>query len=694
MQGLHFATRPAPPDVPEQRLDAPREPVITPQEHAELDALAALVLGALMAYDVTPDGHGELVYISEGCIDLWALDAPTILADEGAIWMMAPREERRLLRHSFIEAVRDAVPWAHEWRIRDARGQTRWLRGMGKPRARPDGRTRWTVFVNDVTDSVRARALDLASDDRFRRIFDSIPSIAVQAYGPDMIVRYWNRGSEQLYGFSAEEAIGRSMLELVIPPALRSSFDRNFLRSLDGHTTLNSGVHWLQRKDGRTVEVQCNEIITEHPERGFEIYCIDFDLTPRREAEDQRLALEAQLRESQKLEALGTLAGGIAHDFNNILAAILGNARLAMEDAQGQPHIAESVGEILKAGSRAKDLVQRILAFSRRQPLQRRLVKLQTVVDESVRLLRATIPKGVELRVECDPQTPAVLADPTQLQQVLLNLCTNAWQAMADRSSGQLGIRLQPHRGPPPQEAAGVVLEAGVRENWPETNVRLSVSDNGVGMDEDTIARLFEPFFTTKAPGEGTGLGLAVVHGIVRDHEATVHVQSHRGVGTVFDLYFRAATSLGTDDTADDGTDAVAARDRRAGEARILYVDDDELIADLMLRLLRRAGYTAHVFTSPVEALRAVRDQGLAYDLAITDYSMPGMTGIELARALRALHPRREVAMTTGYISAELRQQAPAAGVSELIYKPNTGDELLDAIERLASRVQHGRSGD
>src|SRR5690606_30387414 len=150
----------------------------------------------------------------------------------------------------------------------------------------------------------------------------------------------------------------------------------NFLRSPDGNTTLNSGVHWLQRKDGRAIEVQCNEIITEHPERGVEIYCIDFDLTPRREAEDRRLVLEAQLRESQKLEAVGTLAGGIAHDFNSTLAAILGNARLAMEGAQGQPHITESVGEILKAGSRARELVQRILAFSRRQPLQRRLISL------------------------------------------------------------------------------------------------------------------------------------------------------------------------------------------------------------------------------------------------------------------------------------------------------------------------------
>ncbi|MFP8836241.1 PAS domain S-box protein [Hydrogenophaga sp. XSHU_21] len=665
----------------------------SPARHdlSELAALADLVQGAVLGYDFDAHGRGALVYVSPGCIDLWGLAPDAILSNEAAIWLMAPREQRRFLRNTFIDANRRLEPWAHEWRIHNARGETRWLRGMGKPRALPDDHVRWTVFVNDVTDSVRARALDLASEDRFRRIFDSIPSIAVQAYGPDLIVRYWNKGSEQLYGYTAAEALGRSMLELVVPPPQRSAFDRNFLMSNGGHTTLNTGVHWLQRKDGSAVEVQANEIITEHPERGFEIFCIDFDLTERRKAEDQRLALEAQLRESQKLEALGTLAGGIAHDFNNILAAILGNARLALEDAEGQPAVAESVGEILKAGSRAKDLVQRILAFSRRQTLQRKVMSLQTVVDESVRLLRATIPKGVELRVEVDPGTPNVLADPTQLQQVLLNLCTNGWQAMVDRSSGRLTIRLQPHHGPPSPDTTGVALENGARDDWPATNVRLTVADNGLGMNEATMARLFEPFFTTKPPGEGTGLGLAVVHGILRDHQAALQVQSQPGAGTVFDLYFRGVTSRLADSEAGESPAADTRSDRRPVDATVLYVDDDELIADLMRRLLQRAGYTAHVFSSPVEALQAVRSGGLDYDLAITDQSMPGMSGIDLARALRSLHPEREVAITSGYISAELRQQAPAAGVRELIYKPNTGDELLDAIDRLASRVRAQR---
>jgi CheY-like chemotaxis protein len=217
--------------------------------------------------------------------------------------------------------------------------------------------------------------------------------------------------------------------------------------------------------------------------------------------------------------------------------------------------------------------------------------------------------------------------------------------------------------------------------------VHLSVRDNGMGMDEATLAHLFEPFFTTKPPGEGTGLGLAVVHGILRDHQAVVQVRSRPGEGTRFDLYFRAVAA-----PVDGGEPAAAPEDRRATPAvrgaRILYVDDDELIADLMQRLLRRAGHEPRVFTSPIEALRAVRSGEVDYELAILDHSMPGMNGVELVRALRAHQPGAAMAITSGYLSTELRREAAAAGITELIDKPNTGEDLLAAIDRLVQRLR------
>lgn len=686
---LHLATLHPARSTTDPRVETRRLNASALAELSQLDELSQLVPGVLLRYHTLGSGRSRLVYVSEAAQDVWGLPASQVLANESLIWAMASRDQRQGVRAVFREATTYRRPWGHEWRIRDARGRDKWLRGTGKPRVQDDGSVIWTVFVHDVTDSVRARELEQASDDRFRRIFDSVPSIAVQMYGPDLIVRYWNEGSERLYGYTAAEAIGRSILELIIPPALRAAFDRNFQHTHDGRTTLNTGVQWLNRKDGSAVQVQCNEIITEHPDRGIEIYCVDFDLTDRHRAEAQRLTLQAQLRQSQKLEALGTLAGGIAHDFNNVLAAILGNARLAQEDAQDSPLVLQSLGEITKAGQRARDMVQRILSFSRGQTLQRRVVALADVVEESANLLRATIPRGVVLDVTCAPDTPLLLGDPTQLHQVLMNLCTNAWQAMPDRSKGRLTIRLAPHAGPPPRDA-DLRLDAGVPDDaWPAVNLCLTVGDDGCGMDADTLARLFEPFFTTKAPGEGTGLGLAVVHGILRDHQAAVRVHSVPGEGTTFSLYFRAADSQHADTGSTLGPDSQPWQPSGPHAITVLYVDDDPLIVDLMRRLLQRAGYQAFVFSEPRTALEAVQSGQVGYDLAITDFSMPGMDGLALARALRDARPGREVAITSGYISAELRRDAAAAGITELIDKPNTGDELLAAIDRLARRRRY-----
>ncbi|MFW2357964.1 ATP-binding protein [Hydrogenophaga sp.] len=658
-------------------------------DHQQLDELTELVPGALLRYRVHAGERVELLYISRYALDIWGVTAEAALANEGLLWATGNRDIQIELRESFLQAVRQRRIWWHEWRIKDAQGRAKWLRGTAKPVEQDDGSVLCTAFIMDVTESLRARALERAGDVRHRQIFDNVPGIAVQGYGRDLIVTYWNAGSERLYGFSAAEALGRSMLDLVVPAHMHASFKATVNHMVTTRTPVISGVQWLQRKDGSSVEVHCNEVFMEHPERGMECFCIDFDLTERRAAEDQRLALQAQLRESQKLEALGTLAGGVAHDFNNILAAIVGNARLALEDTQDNAPATTSLQEILKAGSRARDLVQRILSFSRRQVLERRVIPLSAVVDESVRLLRATLPRSVVLRVVCDPRTPLVLADPTQMQQVLLNLCTNAWQAMPDKASGKLLIELRPHHGaPPPARLDGNASDAPA--DWPEVNACLSVSDNGAGMDAQTLERLFEPFFTTKPPGEGTGLGLAVVHGILRDHQAAIQVDSAPGRGSTFTVYFRGAGQMehAPEPPAPAGS-ALAPVRPACGLAgtRILYVDDDELINHLIERMLQRGGFQASVYRNPRHALSDVREGKLHYDLAITDFAMPGMSGLDLARELRAIHPERPVAITSGFIAEELRQLAPQAGIADLIPKPNTCEELYEAIARLASRV-------
>ena len=664
-------------------------PPTAPDDHRLLDEITELVPGALLRYRVHADDRAELLYISGHAMDLWGVTPEAAMANESLLWVTGHREDQLALRHSFLQAVRQRRVWWHEWRITDAQGRLKWLRGTARPIEQADDTVLCTAFIMDVTDSVRARALESAGELRHRHIFDRVPGIAVQGYGPDLIVTYWNAGSERLYGFTAEEALGRSMLELMVPAHMHASFRATVQHMVLTRTPVVSGVQWLLRKDGSAVEVHCSEVFMEHPERGMECICIDFDLTERRAAEDHRRALETQLRESQKLEALGTLAGGVAHDFNNILAAILGNARLALEDIRHDDPAAISLQEIVKAGDRAQDLVRRILSFSRRQVLERRVIALASVVDESVRLLRATLPRNVVLRVTCDPDTPPVLADATQMQQVLLNLCTNAWQALPAGGRGVMSIDLSPHRGAPPRHGAENTSPPN-RAEWPAVNVCLSVSDNGAGMDAPTQARLFEPFFTTKPPGEGTGLGLAVVHGILRDHQAAIEVNSAPGCGSTFSVYFRAAGQRVPDaETVPAGTGHPASALPAPGMAgtRILYVDDDEQINHLIERMLRRGGFEPSVYRHPRQALSDVREGKVTYDLAITDFAMPGMSGLELARGLRALHPDRAVAITSGFIAEELRRLAPLAGVADLIAKPNTCEELYTAIERLASRV-------
>ncbi|MCX7143649.1 MAG: PAS domain S-box protein [Proteobacteria bacterium] len=419
------------------------------------------------------------------------------------------------------------------------------------------------------------------------------------------------------------------------------------------------------------------------------------DITERKQAEAARAALEAGLRESQKMEALGTLAGGVAHDFNNALAAIIGNVELARQDV-GPAHPAlDSLEEIDKASRRAKNLVQQILAFGRRQMLERKVISLAPVVEEVVRLLRATLPAAVNLVAQCREDAPAVLADAMQIEQMLLNLCTNAWHSIRSQvRPGRIEIRLEACNSEPEPAPGSKPVHGALR---PGRYACLSVCDNGLGMNAATQGHMFEPFFTTKSPGEGTGLGLSVVYGIAQAHQAIIQVHSRSDEGATFRIYFPAASAP----VLSIAAPAPAPGRAVAGEAgattvlpavgeRVLYVDDDEAIVYLMTRLLERRGYRVSGYTDPREALAAVRADPDQFDLTVTDYNMPGMSGLEVVRALREIRADLPIVMASGYITEELRVEAHAAGVSELVFKPNTIDDLCDAVERHA-QVQSGK---
>ncbi len=394
------------------------------------------------------------------------------------------------------------------------------------------------------------------------------------------------------------------------------------------------------------------------------------DITGQKKTEQVHVSLEAQLRESQKMEALGTLAGGVAHDFNNILGTILGNVELARQDARANWQALVSLDEIQKAGHRARDLVQQILSFGRRQPTSRRVMSLPSVVEESARLLRAAMPEGVRIECRCAADTPSVVADPTQVQQVVLNLGTNAAHAMEGRS-GSIDIRVEGTTLDEPSARVGLNLRPG-------RYARVVVSDTGHGMDAATQRRIFEPFFTTKPAGKGTGLGLSVAHSIMQTHEGAIVVHSEPGKGSMFELYFPRARAV----AAAPGTTEDAGSVSEERSQHILYIDDDEAQVFLIQRMMERWGYRVSAYLEQREALDALLAGGQRVDLVVTDFNMPGMSGMDVARAIRDARPDLPVIVVSGYVTDALRAQAAAAGVRELISKSHEVEELLDAPMR------------
>ncbi len=404
-----------------------------------------------------------------------------------------------------------------------------------------------------------------------------------------------------------------------------------------------------------------------HDDRGQLVRAagVFIDVTERRRAEEARA-------HSQKLEALGTLAGGIAHDFNNILLAITGNARLALAELPPQHPVAASLGEIEKAGARATDLVRRILVFSRQQEARREVNALPAIIDDALKLIRPTLPALIEIHTSLSNEAPTVAAESVQIHQIMMNLLTNAAHAIGE-SKGLIEVRLDP-----------VMIDTRLADDYPGLTpgryASLTVSDSGSGMDKATMQRIFDPFFTTKPPGQGTGLGLPVVHGIVKNHGGAINVDSQPGKGTTFRLYFPAA------DAPQASAATTVVTTAPANAEHILFVDDEKPLVVLASRILQRLGYACTVYTDPQEALDAFSATPDTFNAVVTDLSMRGMSGFELAGKLRAIRPELPILMTSGYLRTEDRERAAQLGIRELIQKPSTAEDLGQALARAFGR--------
>jgi signal transduction histidine kinase/CheY-like chemotaxis protein len=453
-----------------------------------------------------------------------------------------------------------------------------------------------------------------------------------------------------------------------VPPEGRQAVSERIRSAYEG-----SYEHLLRRKDGSVFQAEAQAKMTHLGERVLRMTALR-DITERRQNEQRQKNLEEQLRQMQKMEALGTLAGGIAHDFNNILTGILGYLQIAeMDLPKGHPAYA-AVGSAQTASLRARDLVARILAFSRLEQDNRSPAQLGPVVLEAVQLLRVGMPGWIEVRTEIDATCPPVVLDPGQIHQLIMNLGTNSIHAMGARG-GVLTVALQ--HGVPTTE---------LREHHPQVTaahtVRLTLRDDGCGMDEAVLKRIFEPFYTTRTFGKGTGLGLAMVHAIMNSHKGAIVVASKPGAGTTFDLYFPAAPAQAPAAAAVPAQ-APARKDRFAAfgaDRRIMLVDDEDAVRNIAESLLKRFGFRPAAFALPAAALEAFRAEPDAFCAVISDLTMPEMTGLELAGHMLALRPATKIILTSGYLQADVQQKARESGVKCVIKKPFDVHELMAQV--------------
>jgi signal transduction histidine kinase/ActR/RegA family two-component response regulator len=417
-------------------------------------------------------------------------------------------------------------------------------------------------------------------------------------------------------------------------------------------------------KDGSVITALMSAVLIQLKNKPH-ILTITRDISDLKSAQEEREQLKTQLIQAQKMEAIGTLAGGIAHDFNNILGAIIGYSEMALYDTKKDSMEHYNIDQVLRAGHRAKDLVKQILAFSRKSEQDKNVISLATIVAEALKLLRASLPTTIEIRQNIEPNLDAIFADPTQMHQVVMNLCTNAAHAMGD-TSGILKVELH-----------NVDLSVKKAAQYPELNpgsyVKLSISDTGHGMDSETLDRIFDPYFTTKEQDKGAGMGLAVVHGIVKGHGGVIQVKSKPDKGTRFDILFPVMDRQMESETAE-------LKALPNGNEHILFIDDEETLIDLAKSMLKKLGYRVKTRTRPDKALEIFAAAPHKFDLVISDMTMPGMTGDSLASELMKIRSDIPVIICTGYSERINEQRARDLGVKGLMMKPFTIRSLSKTV--------------
>ncbi|NLD36205.1 MAG: response regulator [Desulfatiglans sp.] len=466
----------------------------------------------------------------------------------------------------------------------------------------------------------------------------------------------------EIFGYTEEEGVDLSIWDLIHPNE-HEAIEKTLHTWPDDYENAptKSGIFTGLKKEGSIIRIEINASIVAY-DGELSVQGIINDVT-------QSAVFDEKLRQAQKMEAIGTLASGISHDFNNILSAIIGYSELANYQLRNNKSCFDSISEIMKAGYRAKELVAQIMAFSRKSEHELKPLHLKPVIKEVLKLLKASLPSTIEIRENLKIEACAVMADPTQIHQIMMNLCTNAAHAMAEEG-GILEVLLY-------DIYFDENLTVAHPEMIPGKYTVLSVSDTGQGMTPGIVERIFEPYFTTKEKGVGTGMGLAVVHGIVKSYGGAINVQSEPGSGTTFKIYFPAVKKEPVPDLL------AHEQDIPFGSEKILFVDDEAALTRLWKNILENLGYNVSMMTDSTEAFRLFYSDPDYFDLVISDMTMPGLTGAKLVKSMRKIRPDIPVIICTGYSENINEEKASSMGVNAFILKPLVTQELACKIRNV-----------